>query len=53
MNYGHSTTAGAGLALWGLAFGQIWIPAGIVLLVSAAALAIRFGFRRGRTPGDR
>jgi Flp pilus assembly protein TadB len=47
------STAGAALSLWGLALGMIWIPAVIVVAVVLVALAIRYGFRRGRTPGDR
>jgi heme/copper-type cytochrome/quinol oxidase subunit 2 len=46
------STAGAALSLWGLALGMIWIPAVIVVAVVLVALAIRYGFRRGRTPGD-
>jgi hypothetical protein len=43
---------GATLSLAGIAFGQIWLVAAILIIVGTTALIIRKRFRRGQTPGD-
>lgn len=53
MQYGSLAGTGAALSLWGIAFGQLWLVAGIVTVTGITALVIRARFRRGRTPGDR
>ncbi len=49
MGYGST---GGGLSLLGLG-GLFWIPLGVAFVVIGLALWARFGFRRGRGPGDR
>lgn len=51
-SYGSLAGTGATLSLAGIAFGQIWLVAGIVTIVGVGALVIRARFRRGRTPQD-
>lgn len=53
MHYGQLAATGAAMSIFGIAFGQVWIPAGVLILVGGTALVIRARFRRGRTPGDR
>lgn len=52
MHYGQLAGTGAALSLAGIAFGQIWLVAAIVITVGVAALVIRRRFRRGRNPQD-
>lgn len=52
MSTGQLAKTGAGLSLMGIAFGQLWLVGGILLLVGIAALVIRVRFRRGRSPHD-
>lgn len=39
---------GAGVSLFGLYFGQLWLVVVAVTLVTVGALLLRFGFRRGK-----
>lgn len=52
MSTGQLAKTGAGLSLLGVAFGQLWLVGGILVLVGVAALVIRARFRRGRMPHD-
>lgn len=52
MNYGQVTTVGTGAALATVVTGQLWLAATAVGLTIVVALAIRFGWRRGRKVDD-
>jgi hypothetical protein len=52
MSHGQLATAGVALSVAGIALGQLWLVAGVLLFVSAIAFVIRYSFRRGRTPED-
>ena len=53
MHYGQLATSGVAFSVLGVAIGQAWLVALTLSVVVAAALVIRRGFRRGRTPRDR
>ena len=54
MSYGKvlANTGGAGLLFGGLYISQMWLVAISLALVMAAALAIRFVWRRNKAIGD-
>lgn len=52
MNYGQLAQTGASLTIGGVVLDQMWLITAAAGLVIAGALLIRFGFRRGKTPGD-
>ena len=54
MGYGKvlANTGGAGLLLGGLYISQLWLIAGGLAIVLAAALAIRIVWRRNKAIGE-
>jgi hypothetical protein len=52
MSTGQLTASGAALGVAGIVLGQAGIIVAVVGLVLAAALVIRYRFRRGRAPHD-
>ncbi|UED85373.1 hypothetical protein [Streptomyces profundus] len=49
MAYHSLAPTGAGLALGGIALGQVWFVVGALALVLAGALLVRTTFRRGKS----
>lgn len=39
---------GAGISVFGLYFGQLWLVVTAVTLITLGALLLRFGFRKGK-----
>lgn len=52
MHYGSLAATGATLTIGGIVFDQVWLVGIAAGLIVAGALAVRFGFRRGKTPSD-
>ncbi|WP_165845736.1 hypothetical protein [Streptacidiphilus pinicola] len=53
MSHPQLAHTGAGLSLLGIAYGQLWLVAIVLIAVGATALTVRTRFRRNQTPGDR
>jgi len=52
MSYGTLAQTGAGVTILGLAIGQLWMLAAVLILVGAIAVGSRFLFRPDRRPQD-
>jgi hypothetical protein len=52
MSHGTLAQTGASVTILGLAIGQLWMLAAVLILVGAVAIGARYGFRRDRRPQD-